>query len=375
LKLFAASTLKDAGRDALRRFEGEAVALGKLRHPSIVPLRAFLPEGPAVVLAWMAGGSLADMLSAAPLSPARAVEITHAVLGALSAAHRRGILHRDIKPANVLFDEAGAAYLADFGTAHVSDSAVTVTAGVIGTLAYMAPEQRAGVPANIQSDIYGAGALLWHALTGAPPGAGLSFLSPELGPEHRAIAERLVATEDQRPSDAEAALALLRSVSWPRQVPPPRAGTARAEPQKRRESVRLESLGDARFRDVLLGRTVLVLDADETTLERALAFARADHPNLAAILALRPDDHTLWVEAFDPSPLTRALSDAELSELGEALAALHRAGGVHGEVSAASLAERGGRVMLRFPGKPAPSADAQTDLGDLAALAQQRQQP
>ncbi|MCA9593167.1 MAG: protein kinase, partial [Myxococcales bacterium] len=372
LKIFAASTLKESGRDALRRFEREAVALGKLRHPAIVPLRAFLAEGPAVVLAWMGGGSLADKLAAEPLSPARAVEITQAVLGALSAAHRRGILHRDIKPANVLFDEAGAAYLADFGTAHVSDSAATVTAGIIGTLAYMAPEQRAGEAANIASDIYGAGALLWHALTGAPPGAGLSFLSDELGPEHRSIAERLVAPEAERPADAEAALALLRSASWPRAVPAARATPARPRPEKSHDSVRLEPLGDERFRDVLLGRTVLVLAADDTTMERALAFARADHPNLAAVLALHADEQTLWVEALDATPLSRELSDDERRELFEALAALHRAGGVHGFVGE-SLVERGGRVMLRFPTRAAPSADANTDVSDLAAFAPPRQ--
>ncbi len=104
VKLFSAATLRDAGRDALKRFEREAVVLGKLRHPAIVPLVAFVPEGPAVVLEWMAGGSLADRLASGTLSPARAVEIACAVLSALAEAHRRGILHRDIKPANVLFD-------------------------------------------------------------------------------------------------------------------------------------------------------------------------------------------------------------------------------------------------------------------------------
>ncbi|MCC6903035.1 MAG: tetratricopeptide repeat protein, partial [Polyangiaceae bacterium] len=91
VKLFSAASLRDSGRDALARFEREAVALGKLRHPAIVPLHAYFPDGPAVVLEWMAGGSLADLLEAGTISPARAAEIACAVLGALSEAHRRGI--------------------------------------------------------------------------------------------------------------------------------------------------------------------------------------------------------------------------------------------------------------------------------------------
>ena len=96
----------EGGRDAFLRFEREARALAQLRHPHVVPLRAYHPEGPAIVLAWMAGGSLAERLLREPFAPARAVEIIWAVLSALGEAHRLGILHRDVKPTNVLFDDA-----------------------------------------------------------------------------------------------------------------------------------------------------------------------------------------------------------------------------------------------------------------------------
>src|SRR5690606_25622064 len=98
----------------------------------------------------------------------------------------------DVKPDNILFDAHEQPYLADFGTAHVADHAQTVTHGLLGTLAYMAPEQRRGHPANVRSDIYSVGAVLWHVLTGAPPAQELPFLSDELSETGRALARRLI---------------------------------------------------------------------------------------------------------------------------------------------------------------------------------------
>ncbi len=367
VKVFAAAGLRDAGRDALLRFEREAQALGQLRHPSIVPLEAWIPEGPAVVLGWMAGGSMAELLARGPIAPARAAEITGAVLVALGEAHRRGILHRDIKPANVLFDEAGGAHLADFGTAHVSDLAATVTTGIIGTLAYMAPEQRAGEAATIQSDVYGAGALFWHALTGAPPGADLPFLSPELDESARAVARRLVGSVEERPEDAGSARALLASVAWPLTVPEARAAKLPSQRPPAPRSPRLEALDGPRYRDTLLEREILVLGADPPTLERVLPFARADHPALAAVLAHHADVATLWIDAAAGATLEGPLDDAGRALLRAALGALHRAGGVHGCVCPAHVAIRGGQPVLRFALEPRASS-ADDDLAALAAL-------
>lgn len=367
VKVFAAAGIEQSGRDALLRFEREARALGQLRHPAIVPLVDWLPAGPAVVLEWMQGGSLADLLARGPLAPARGAEIVSAVLGALGEAHRRGILHRDIKPANVLFDHAGAAHLADFGTAHVSDATATVTSGVIGTLAYMAPEQRAGAPADIPSDIYGAGALLWHALTGAPPGADLPFLSDKLGEAACRVARQLVAPAGERPAAARAARDALASVEWPREVPPARPVQQAVGVPEPPRSVRLEPLGRARFRDTLLGREVLVLRADAATLERVLPFARADHPALATVLRHEPAAGVVWIEAPRGTPLDRPLDAAELAALGEALEALRRAGGFHGRVDREHVVLAGGRAVLCFPLEPL-NRSAGDDQDSLAAL-------
>ena len=367
VKIFAVSGLSDAGRDALERFEREARALDQLRHPAIVPLLAWLPEGPAVVLPWMAGGSLADLLAESAMAPARAAEITLAVLAALGEAHRRGILHRDIKPANVLFDASGAAFLADFGTAHVSDSAATVTAGVIGTLAYMAPEQRGGAPADMSSDVYGAGALFWHALTGAPPGAKLPFLSDELGDRHQSIARRLIGEKPERPADAPSAAALIESVAWPRTAPAARQADAPLSVPPPARSVRLEPIDGALHHDTLLNRRVYVFSADAPTLERVLPYARADHPSLPAVLTLAQETGSVWVEAVSGVPLGEDIDTLTRTTLAEALAALHRAGGYHGRIDRDHVVLRGGRVMLRFAAEPR-TRGAAADLEALATL-------
>jgi eukaryotic-like serine/threonine-protein kinase len=367
VKLFAGAALLEVGRDALLRFEREALVLGQLSHRAIVPLHAYLPAGPAVVLRWMEGGSLAELLEHQTLSPARAVEITSAVLSALAEAHRRGILHRDIKPANVLFDATGAAHLADFGTAHVSDAAATVTAGVIGTLAYMAPEQRAGAPATIQSDVYGAGALLWPALTGGPPAEQRPFLSAELGAAQRSAASRLLASELERPADALAARAVLGALSWPRQAPDARPEPRAREIAQRPAAERVVAREAGRQFDRLLERELYVMFADPALLARALPFARADHPLLPAVLAYHTDRSELWVEYVAGPPLGRSLHPDERTALGEALRALHAAGGYHGRIDRDHVVERGGYPALRFP-LSARRLTLEADLSDLERL-------
>ncbi|MEZ4226888.1 MAG: serine/threonine-protein kinase [Polyangiaceae bacterium] len=367
LKLFSVSTLSESGRDALARFEREARILSSFSHPSILEVCAYLRDGPAVVLPWMAGGSLADLLGKGPIAPARAAEITIAVLAALGEAHRRGVLHRDVKPANVLFDEAGGAKLADFGTAHVSDAAATVTAGVIGTLGYMAPEQRSGEPANVRSDLYAAGALLCHALTGAPPDAGLPFLSTELGDAHREVLAGLTGVEAERPEDALEAIALVRSATWPTTVPAPRPDVASRGPKAATLDQRLEPVGDGRHRDRVLGRMLRVLSATPGVLERALGFARADDPCLASVLAHHADEHVLWIEDLDAAPIDAALSDDDRAELLRALESLHRAGTAHGAVDRGHVRRAGEQLWLRFPLAPLHH-DPARDLDDLSRL-------
>jgi WD40 repeat protein len=164
--------------DFIRRFETEAQVIARLEHPHIVPLYDYWrdPTGAFLVMRWLRGGSLHDALAAGPLALPLTVCVLEQLAGALTAAHRRGVIHRDLKPANVLRDADGNAYLADFGIAKdlgtgpsVSNTANDV---MVGSPAYMAPEQIKQDPVTPQTDIYLLGVLLYELLTGQPPFAG-----------------------------------------------------------------------------------------------------------------------------------------------------------------------------------------------------------
>jgi serine/threonine-protein kinase len=385
VKLFAAR-MHGVGRDALQRFAREAEALSRLRHPNVLPLREFLPDGPAMVLEHMAGGSLADLLARETLSPARAAEIAGAVLAALGEAHRLGILHRDVKPSNVLFDGAGTARLGDFGAAHLGSSQATMTVGEIGTLGYMAPEQRLGAPACVGSDIYSAGALLYQMLTGtlAPTGADsvtVGWAHPDLERSHDALLARLLAVEPAaRFESAGQARAALAALPWssrvlPRPAPRP-ACSAEARPAAERgEHERLRPIaadgrtpaGCERAEDCWLGREVLLLACDDATRARAGAFARADQPLFATVLKLDEEAGKVWIEALG-GEVALPLTEAERHALRAALEALHRAGAVHGRVDGRHLLRDAGGVRLAYAPEPPAGATAADDLAALAAL-------
>ncbi|AUX47950.1 uncharacterized protein SOCE26_094760 [Sorangium cellulosum] len=389
VKIFAGAAF-GSGRDALLRFEREARALAQLRHPNVVALRAYHPEGPAMVLVWMAGGSLLDRLRGDPVAPARAVEIATAVLSALGEAHRLGILHRDVKPSNVLFDEVGTAHLADFGAAHLGDLSTTATAGAIGTFAYMSPEQRMGRPATLASDLYGAGAVLAELLTGEPPAPAVrgrldpapSEIHPDLTPAHDEIVAALLAEDPAaRPADAFEARRALTALAWPTRARPARSRASarpRASDAPPSTTARLGATLEAgdgrdvegRWRDLWLARDVLVLQLDDATLARARAFARAGHAALPVVLRVDLDAGEIWVAP----PLGRALADepraltrGHLARLGEAIAALHAAGGAHGCIDGQHVYLHDGEVALAYP-REAPGDVEAMAARDLAAL-------
>ncbi|HBP20941.1 MAG TPA: serine/threonine protein kinase, partial [Planctomycetes bacterium] len=142
------------------RFQREAEAAGALRHPALLKVHeAGFERGRPYLVTALAQGSLADELRRGPLAPRRAAELVAQLAHGLELAHAQGILHRDIKPANVLLDEEGRPLLADFGLARrLQDETLTATGGVLGTPAYMAPEQARGERTDARSDVYGLGA-------------------------------------------------------------------------------------------------------------------------------------------------------------------------------------------------------------------------
>src|SRR5512146_3557176 len=153
-----------------QRFEREARAVAALSHANIVALYDYGESDgrPFMVLECLQGGSLEDRLgSGQPLPDAETRRITADVAAGLAHAHERGLVHRDLKPANILFDAEGRAKIADFGIARIAGGESLTAAGtVLGTAAYISPEQAAGEPATPASDVYSFGAILYRMLTG-----------------------------------------------------------------------------------------------------------------------------------------------------------------------------------------------------------------
>ena len=165
------------------RFEREARIIAALDHPAIVPVYDFGDEDgqPYLVMRLMPGGSLADLLTYGRLNLTDTAHIAERIGSALDVAHSRGVVHRDLKPANILFDAQGEPFLTDFGIVKIfEDEGVqsSMTGSVVlGTPAYMSPEQALGKPIDKRSDVYALGAVMYEMLTGLPPYKGPTSVS------------------------------------------------------------------------------------------------------------------------------------------------------------------------------------------------------
>lgn len=183
----------DLARDPLfrSRFRREAQTVAGLNHPTIVAVydtgddevdggSADDVHVPFIVMEYVAGRTLRDLLSAGELTLEESIRHQVGVLSALEYSHRAGIVHRDIKPANVMITPEGAVKVVDFGIARaMADAAGTVTEphAVLGSAQYLSPEQARGEAVDARSDLYSAGCLLYELLTGRPPFLGDSEVS------------------------------------------------------------------------------------------------------------------------------------------------------------------------------------------------------
>ncbi len=157
----------------IRRFESEAQVVARLEHPHIVPLYDYWrePDRAYIVMRYMRGGSLRDLMESEGVLDATVIsKLLEQVGSALTFAHRNGVVHRDVKADNILLDEDGNAYLSDFGIAmELGGEALDGDGALVGTPAYLAPEQITGDDAGPQSDVYALGIMLYEMLSGSRP--------------------------------------------------------------------------------------------------------------------------------------------------------------------------------------------------------------
>jgi serine/threonine-protein kinase len=154
------------------RFDREVKLVAGLEHPSIVPVYDVGDEDgqPYFVMRYMTGGSLSNLISKGRMSVEDTARIVSKIAQGLAYAHKKGVIHRDLKPDNILFDDNGDPFISDFGIAKLAESTGSLTgSGVIGTPAYMSPEQAQGSDIDGRSDVYGLGVIVYQMLSGHQP--------------------------------------------------------------------------------------------------------------------------------------------------------------------------------------------------------------
>ncbi|WP_405543815.1 serine/threonine protein kinase [Streptomyces phaeochromogenes] len=221
-----------AHQRAYNRLQREARAAARVEHPAAVAIHDVVVEDglPWIVMELIRGESLHAVLQRGALPPAECARIGLAVVGALKAAHAKGIVHRDVKPANVLLGQHGRVVLTDFGIAHIQgEESITMSGEFVGSLEFIAPERMSGRGAGPAADLWSLGVCLYAAVEGWSPfrrttlestlAAILSGEPPEpkqAGPLGALIVRLLAKDPDERP-DADEVVAALEAVAerWP----------------------------------------------------------------------------------------------------------------------------------------------------------------
>jgi len=203
LKILPEAFAHDA--DRMARFQREAQVLASLNHPNIAQIYGI--EDRTLVMELVEGQTLQG-----PLPLETALNYARQIAEALEAAHRKGIIHYDLKPANIMVTEGGSVKLLDFGLAKLvaktdSDVTRTIEGTVLGTAAYMAPEQAQGKPLDVRSDIFSFGAVLYEMLSGSRAFAGIS------------TADVMSAVLRDEPRPLQASAEIVGIVMWPARYP------------------------------------------------------------------------------------------------------------------------------------------------------------
>jgi serine/threonine-protein kinase len=409
IKMFFAAGAR--GGAAYERFVREARLASTLRHPSLVEVYEVSVERGFLVMEFLPGGSLAQRLGAGErLGQLHVRRMAIDIIGGLEAAHHRGVVHRDVKPANVFFDARGTAKIGDFGVAHLVDLGQTQTGGLIGTLAYMSPEQITGAPISIAADLYALGITLFEALTSRLPFLGPDFVAQHLGEEPPApssVAEGIAPDWDpvlggllvKNPRERTQTLAELRRQLEGLDL----AGRAVLAPRPKRDTGRhsIAALAEddtvkpryqfetplgataisqlARAVDTVLDRSVVIERFDDSeaaaaALDRARLLGRVQSPFVQRALSLDRATRTAVFEA----PSGASFADATphlpptetirlLKRLARAAAAVHELGGSHGAISPRTVVLDDGAVPTVMAAGLGPVSGAQA-IDDIQAI-------
>ncbi len=255
-----------AGDDRVKRFRREALAASALNHPNILTIYEIGEDGGQNFIAteFVDGQTLQELIRMGPVGVERAMEMSIQLAGALAAAHAAGIVHRDIKPANIMVRADGLLKVLDFGVAKYNEadkslsdqSQVETAAGtVLGTVAYMSPEQARGLPLDARTDLWSAGAILYELISGVRPFQGQTPLDtmaaviekpaspfsvyqlnvpPAL---ERIVFEALQKDREQRYQTASEMLAELKRVAKALEAGDPHSLEAPTAPQRARQEV------------------------------------------------------------------------------------------------------------------------------------------
>jgi len=375
----------------LKRFRAESRAAASLNHPHV--MRVFDwgedPDGPYLVLEYLGGGSLRELLDhGGLLDIAQAVRVGREAAEGLAYAHRQGLVHRDVKPANLVFDEDGRVRVADFGVARaLAAAAWTEPVGaMVGTIRYASPEQAQGVAVAGSTDVYALALVLYEAVTGVVPfveGDQVTTLMARVGatlPPHPALgvlAPLLVAAAAPGLADRPGADDLARSLATlaaelpppaplPLQVARPQAGP----PTDRPPDVTIAG-GTA-----AAARTAAFVAADQTAAILEAPAATAGFPGSTGVrlppppvIAQRPDRRRRWPwkttlllvvlalaagavlavrdKLFVPSHPTPALAGTSLAAAHHELSVLHLS--MHVDRAAYSTTVIAGDVISQTP--------------------------
>ncbi len=378
----ALAVLKTDGLDeaGLARVRREARAMGRLGdHPHVVTVHDLGEEEgrPYIVSQYMAGGSMADLLGRSKtgrLPIAQALSLSEQICAALDHAHSRGVIHRDLKPDNVWLSPDGTAKLGDFGLALALDrSRLTLEGMMVGTVAYMAPEQALGRAQDARADLYALGAMLYELVTGRPPFLGddavaiisqhintppvaPSWHNPEVSRALEALILNLLAkVPEERPTSARAVREALAAIADAAAAPATAGAPTEVNPLDRlaggvfvgRER-EMDVLRGA-LEDALAGRGRLVLLVGEPgigktrTAEELVTYARLRKAQVLWGRCYEGDGapaYWPWVQAIRTYVHEREPEDLQ-AEMGSA---------------AADIAQVVSAVRDRLPQLPAPPA-------------------